>query len=59
MARYRRIFHNHQTGTTDTADVEYDTDEQAIAGALKRAGGSTVMTWHDDRWIGTFAGSGS
>jgi hypothetical protein len=58
VALYRLIFRNHETGAIEEAEIQCDSDEQAIAEARERTNGRAVMIWHGDRWVGTFEGPG-
>ena len=54
MSCYRVIFRNQETRVTEAAEIQCDSDNQAIAEARKKADGRTVVIWQDDRWVGTF-----
>jgi hypothetical protein len=54
--RWRLYFLNHENRITTTADIECDTDEQAVAAARKAADGYRIEIWQRNRRVGVFEG---
>jgi hypothetical protein len=52
--RCRLYFLNHENRITNTADIECDTDEQAVAAARKATDGCRIEIWQRNRRVGIF-----
>jgi hypothetical protein len=51
---YRLYFFNHLDRTTDAAELDCDSDEQAIAEAQGYATGRKIEVWQQGRKVGAF-----
>jgi hypothetical protein len=54
VAYYRLYFLDHEDRIADAAELDCDTDEQAVAEGQDHAAGRRFDIWQEERWVGVF-----